>query len=1267
MQPIRRYTSLIWIFLLAALVLPASREALAQSAYSANPLTLPSGSGFSDPVSVAVDASGDVFVADSNHNAVKEIPYSNGVYQTPVTLPSGSGSAIPEAVAVDASGDVFVADYNNAVKEIPYSNGAYQAPVTLPNGSGFSYPQGLAVDASGNVFVGDAGNNAVKEIPYSKGAYQTPITLPSGTGFAYPSGVAVDASGNVFVADEGNSVVKEIPYSNGADQTPVTLSSGTGFAYPTGVAVDTSGDVFVADEGNQAVKEILPQSFASTALGSTASTQVTVNFAFTAGGVIQAPAVLTQGAMGLDFTDTGTGTCTTNGTSYSYSAGDTCTVIVSFTPTRPGARNGAVVLDNSSGGVIATGYISGAGSGPLVTFSPYTRSTLTGGIANPEGMAGDGNGNLFVAAGTAVYELAYANGSFSAPVSLLSTYGGTALNSTQWVTVDGAGNVLVADGGNSRILKLSPGSGGSYTASEICSSGCDGNEIAVDGSGNVYTLSAGAGAIVEETLANGAYTAGTISLSDANNPWSIVVDAAGDIFYSTQGDGCLREIPSGGLDTQIDCSLDSPQGMAIDLAGNLYLSETIGDVVEYQLSGGTYTKVATPLITGLTNSTGLWVDAYDNLFVSDTGGGKVYKFDYADAPTLSFASTQVGSTSSSNPQTVTVLNAGNAALTLTHPNSGSNPSFSSGFAYDSASTCDTTSAAYTLAAGSSCTLAVDFDPVAVGSPVTGTATLTDNALNVSGSTQAIPLSGIAPQGSQTISFANPGSQTVVTPLTLSATSTSGLTVSFASSTTSVCTVSGSTATFLSIGTCTLTASQAGNTNYAAAADVSQSFTVNTASQTINFTAPTSPVTYGVSPITLSASAGSGLAVTFSVVSGPGVVSGSTLTVTGVGTIVIAANQAGNSAYAAAPQVRQSIVVARATPTISWAMPSTITYGTALGSALDAAATLSGTPIAGTYSYTATVTGGASTGVTNATILPAGSYSLSVTFVPTDTTHYTTATGSTTLIVAKATPVLSIAGSAGTLLLDNPVTFTATLTSSAGTPTGSVSFLDGSTALGASTLSSGVATFTTTGLTTGSHTIAAVYAGDSNFSSATSASLIETVQDFDIWLNTAGGSSTSASVAPGQSAVYSLMLSPIGSTVFPATVELSASGLPTGAAVNFSPASLAAGTGSSTVTMTIQLPQATAATRPDPFRRPWLPVAPAALALCLLPFASRLRRAIRTLVVAILLLAAAGGMAALSGCGSASGFFGQPQQTYTITVTGTSGALVHSTTVSLTVQ
>ena len=109
--------------------------------------------------------------------------------------------------------------------------------------------------------------------------------------------------------------------------------------------------------------------------------------------------------------------------------------------------------------------------------------------------------------------------------------------------------------------------------------------------------------------------------------------------------------------------------------------------------------------------------------------------------------------------------------------------------------------------------------------------------------------------------------------------------------------------------------------------VNGTLTVTTAAQTVNFTALPSPVIYGVSPITLSATASSGLAVTFSVVSGPGTVNGSTLTITGAGTVVVAANKAGNTNYAAATQVTQSVVVNKATLTVT-AANATRTYGAA---------------------------------------------------------------------------------------------------------------------------------------------------------------------------------------------------------------------------------------------------------------------------------------------------------------------------------------------------
>ena len=202
----------------------------APTAGTSNPTITTLGSGFSGPTGVAVDAAGEVYVADANNNAVKKI-----VGSTVTTL--GSGFNGPTGVAVDAAGAVYVADAsNNAVKKIVGST-----VTTL--GSGFNIPIGVAVDAAGAVYVADLLNGAITKI-----AGSTVSTI--GYGFSYPSGVAVDAAGVVYVADYGNNAVKKIVGS-----TVTTL--GSGFDGPNGVAVDAAGAVYVADFGNSAVKKIV--------------------------------------------------------------------------------------------------------------------------------------------------------------------------------------------------------------------------------------------------------------------------------------------------------------------------------------------------------------------------------------------------------------------------------------------------------------------------------------------------------------------------------------------------------------------------------------------------------------------------------------------------------------------------------------------------------------------------------------------------------------------------------------------------------------------------------------------------------------------------------------------------------------------------------------------------------------------------------------------------------------------------------------------------
>jgi len=209
------------------------------------------------------------------------------------------------------------------------------------------------------------------------------------------------------------------------------------------------------------------------------------------------------------------------------------------------------------------------------------------------------------------------------------------------------------------------------------------------------------------------------------------------------------------------------------------------------------------------------------------------------------------------------------------------------------------------------------------------------------------------QGSQTISFTSTAPAAAMVggaSYTVTATATSGLPVSFsiAAGSSSVCAIAGSTVTFQGVGSCVVNANQAGNANYAAAPQVQQTFAVGQGSQTISFTS-TAPAaaTVGGASYTVTATATSGLPVSFSIAAGSSsvcAIAGSTVTFQSVGTCVINANQAGNANYAAAPQVQQTFAVGQGSQTISFSStaPTTATVG---GTSYTVAATAtSGLPV-----------------------------------------------------------------------------------------------------------------------------------------------------------------------------------------------------------------------------------------------------------------------------------------------------------------------------------
>ena len=247
---------------------------------------------FFSPDGIAVDASGNVYVADEVNNLIRKITSSGTV----TTLAGGSegyldgtGTAAefhgPSSIAVDHSGNLYVADtYNQRVRKItptgvvttlagsggtgPGNGGYTDGPGTTAQ---FQNPQGVAIDAAGNVYVADRNNNLIRKIAPS-GIVSTiagdgTTGEQDGTGiaaeFGSPNGLVVDPSGNIYVVDALNTVRKITPggvVTTIAGNATLGYSDGTGVAAqfngPTSIAIDASGNLYVADYGNGVIRKI---------------------------------------------------------------------------------------------------------------------------------------------------------------------------------------------------------------------------------------------------------------------------------------------------------------------------------------------------------------------------------------------------------------------------------------------------------------------------------------------------------------------------------------------------------------------------------------------------------------------------------------------------------------------------------------------------------------------------------------------------------------------------------------------------------------------------------------------------------------------------------------------------------------------------------------------------------------------------------------------------------------------------------------------------
>jgi hypothetical protein len=874
-------------------------------------------------------------------------------------------------------------------------------------------------------------------------------------------------------------------------------------------------------------------------------------------------------------------------------------------------------------GIITTS----AGNGTY-GYSGDTAAATSAELANPYGVAVDGAGNLYIAdnANNRIRKVTPGGTITNVAGTGTAGYNGDNIPATSaslaypgGVAVDGAGNLYIADYGNNRIRKVTLG-GTITTVAGTGTAGYNGDNIAatsaevspsgvaVDGAGNLYIADMGNNRIRKVTpggtittvagTGTSGYNGDNIAATSAEvNPYGVAVDGAGNFYIADYGNSRIRKVTPGGIITTVagtgtpgysgdngaatSAELDGPYGVAVDGTGNLYIADVGNNVIRKVTPGGTITSVAgngTPGYSGdggSSTSASLYhpysvaVDGSGNFYIGDWANNVIRKVDLADAPALSFANTFFGGASAS--QEVTVLNLGNEALTISQISTA--PNFTLG---GSGTSCSPSG--QSLQPAANCVLGIEFNPEVVGS-IAGSVVLTDNALNATAATQTITLQGsgidplvsfvVAPNpvalGGTTVLTATVSPITATGVVTFTVTSSKGVTTLLAppvsvSAGVAMLSQVASAANGFSAGANLITASY--NTS---AQSLSAPLTVTGVAATTTTTVgvSASPVAVG-GTVTLTASIGSATAgaitgeVTFTVTSSTGVttvlaqhvpVSGgqavSNVTVsapTFTAGNTITAIYSGNANYEASTGSTTLTVTGVASPTTTTlaASPSSLTLGgtttltasvgsttvgtitgsvtfmvgsTTLGTAplSSGLAILSNVAVNAAYGFyvgtdtvTAIYSGDAS--YASSTVLGStqGSTTLTVTSPPVTTTTLTAAPPSATF--------------GGTTELVASVTSTA-----AGTIAGTVTFTAGTTTIGTATVSGGWAKLFATvsaanGFSVGTDTVTATYGGSANYAASSGtgtltvlAATTTTLTAAPVWVTLGGATELVASV------------------------------------------------------------------------------------------------------------------------------------------------------------
>ncbi len=455
-----------------------------------------------NPAGLAIDSAGNLFIADQGNNAVRRVDAITQVITTVAgggVSPSGADgigdggpatSALlngPTDVAIDASGNLFIADaYHGVVRRVDGASGVITVVAgggTTPGNDGLGdggaatqaqlhNPEAIALDGAGNIFIADAQDSLVRRVD----ATSKVITIVAGTGangysgdlglavqarLGTPSAIRVDPAGNLYVADSAQNVVRQVNAATGLITTIAGLGAarytGDGGAAtaatvsaPNGLALDSAGNILIADLGNNAIRKITLQlgsmTFPTTLIGQASPPQLAL--------------ITNNGNQNLTFSSlkvtgyfsqqlTGVADCTA--TSVVTPAGS-CTTAIQFVPAAPGTLAGTVVVKNNSLNLTATQAFSLAGTGNTGSVPRLSLSTASVGF-----------GTQAVGTATATQNITLSNPG-TAPLNITGmVFGG--LNTTDFTLSTTCTNTIAAGANCSISTAFKPTATGSRSAS----------------------------------------------------------------------------------------------------------------------------------------------------------------------------------------------------------------------------------------------------------------------------------------------------------------------------------------------------------------------------------------------------------------------------------------------------------------------------------------------------------------------------------------------------------------------------------------------------------------------------------------------------------------------------------------------------------------------------------------------------------------------------------------------------------------------------------